>query len=400
MSLLTALRALRGRHRHDADVRYADSAELAATIAEEGGTYRPTSSSPRTRALSALRDQLPRPCRGGARPGRRAVPRQRRALAAPGRARDSSTDELTADEVPDSVRLTDPNWNGTSKFADEPHSRPSSPRCGSMPARSARGRARRRMDDPKLYGEHAGRRGCPWGDRVSVNHYYPYLVKQECPERADRDRPSATIRRSSASPAGRERSAGGERFVESLLADEQQRFYTEDGGGEQILWWTGSSRMRGAESPSLRAQPCRRSPRLARAERTLELLNETGSLVILVRAGRGGRPSLLLPACSRSRSSCRLSGRPRLGRRRRGWRADAVEHARAGSEHRFFVVVTIASSRSATDGVAGDAHRPARPGRGGGRQPPGARSRCRRLLLLGAQPQGAAAAATRGRAAA
>ena len=50
------------------DVRYGDSAELAATIAEEGETHRPTSSSPRTPARSG------RSRRG---PPRRAPPRRR-----------------------------------------------------------------------------------------------------------------------------------------------------------------------------------------------------------------------------------------------------------------------------------------------------------------------------------
>ena len=102
----------------DVEVRYADSAELAATIAEEGDN------SPAD--VFFAQDPGSLGCRRRAAreaPGRGARPRRRRASATTqgrwvgtsGRARVIvyNTDELSEDEVPDSVfDLTDPKWKG------------------------------------------------------------------------------------------------------------------------------------------------------------------------------------------------------------------------------------------------------------------------------------------------
>ena len=119
-----------------------------------------------------------------------------------------------------------------------------------------------------------------------VNHYYLYLVKEEQPDAPIEnkylpgDDPGALVSVAGAGILeGAEHADAAERFVEFLLADEQQRFYTEEAEEAEIPLVEGIEPREGV--PTLeelsRARAGRRSLLVRRgAGATLELLNETG----------------------------------------------------------------------------------------------------------------------------
>ena len=281
----------------DVDVRYADSAELAATIAEEGGN------SPADvffaqdpGSLGAVDDQLAELPEGVL---DRVAPEFRDSnghwVGTSGRARVLvfNTDELTADEVPDSVfDLTDPTWKG--KVGLPPTNASFQAFVTAMRLDVGDERTKEWLEalkenDPKFY-----ERNTPVVEAVAsgeievglVNHYYLYLVKAE---QADApienkylpgDDPGALV---SVAGAGILESAehpdAAERFVEFLLADEQQRFYTEEAEEAEIPLVEGIDSKEGVptlEELAGRGPDVDLSSFGAELEKTLELLNETG----------------------------------------------------------------------------------------------------------------------------
>jgi iron(III) transport system substrate-binding protein len=282
----------------EVDVRYADSAELAATIAEEGGN------SPADvffaqdpGSLGSVEEQLAKlPEDALNRVGARFRDSDGRWVGTSGRARVIvyNTDELTEDEVPDSVfELTDPKWKG--KIGIAPTNASFQAFVTAMRLDVGDERTRQwlegvKANDPKFY-----EKNTPVVEAVAsgeveiglVNHYYLYLVKEEQGEDTPiankylpGDDPGALV-----SVAGvgilesADHAAAAERFVEFLLADEQQRFYTEEAEEAEIPLVAGIAPKRGV--PTL-DELAGRGPDVdlsafgKELEGTLELLNETG----------------------------------------------------------------------------------------------------------------------------
>jgi iron(III) transport system substrate-binding protein len=279
----------------DVEVRYGDSAELAATIAEEGDNspadvffaQDPGSLGSVGERLEALPDEI--------------------LDRVPARFRDSgghwvgtsgrvrvlayNTEELSEAEVPDSVfDLTDARWKGKIGIA---------PTNASFQAfvtalRLSEGEERARdwlrglqANEPKTY-----ERNTPIVEAVAageielglVNHYYLYLVKEEEPDAPVENhflRPGDPGALVSAAGVGVLANADGEeaaeRFVEFLLSDEGQRFYTEEAEEAEYPLVPGIAPKPGLpplgelEGPDVELTAL--GPEL---ERTLELLNELG----------------------------------------------------------------------------------------------------------------------------
>jgi len=281
----------------DVEVRYGDSAELAATIAEEGGN------SPADvffgqdpGSLGAVADRLaplpedvlervPERFRGGD-----------KWVGTSGRTRVIvyNTDALSADEVPDSVfDLVDPKWRG--KIGIAPTNASFQAFVTAMRLDVGDERTREWLDgvmenDPKFYEKNTPIVEAAASGEIElglVNHYYLYLVRAEQGEDAPvenhylaGDDPGALV---TVAGVGVLESSDDEdaavRFVDFLLADEQQRFYTEEAAEAEIPLVEGIDPASGV--PSLDelagAGPDVDFTRFGEElERTLELLNETG----------------------------------------------------------------------------------------------------------------------------
>ena len=279
----------------EVDVRYADSAELAATIAEEGdNSPADVFFAQDPGSLGAVEDRLAElPDEVLDRVDGRFRDDDGRWVGTSGRARVVvyNTDVLTEDEVPDSVfDLTDPKWKG--KIGIAPTNASFQAFVTAMRLDVGDDRTREWLEDlmendPKFY-----ERNTPVVEATAageidvglVNHYYLYLVKAEQGEDTPiankflpGDDPGALV---SVAGAGVLESAGNadaaERFVEFLLSDESQRFYTEEA---EIPLVDGIEPKEGV--PSL-DELSDAGPDVDftlfgdELERTLELLNETG----------------------------------------------------------------------------------------------------------------------------
>ena len=279
------------------EVRYGDSAELAATIAEEG------ENSPADLffaqdpgSLGAVEERLqPLPDEILNRVPKRFRDRERRWVGTSGRARVIvyNTDELTAAEVPDSVfDLTDPKWKG--KVGLAPTNASFQAFVTAMRLDVGEERTRQwleglKANEPKFY-----EKNTPTVEAVAsgeielglVNHYYLYLVKKEQPDAPIEnaylpgDDPGALVSVAGAGVlSGADAADAAVRFVEFLLADEQQRFYTEEAEEAEIPLVEGIAPRAGV--PTL-AELANRGPAVdlsslgSELEKTLELLNETG----------------------------------------------------------------------------------------------------------------------------
>ncbi len=282
------------------EVRYGDSAELAATIAEEG-------------------ENSPADVFFAQDPGSLGALEQEDLLAelpdeilerVPERFRDPdghwtgtsgrvrviayNTEELSEDEVPDSVfDLTDPKWKG--KIGFPPTNASFQAFVTAMRLSAGEERAREWLEgfaanDPRTY-----EKNTPVVEAVAageielglVNHYYLYLVKEELGEDAPiankylpGEDPGALVSVAGAGVLeGAEHEDAAELFVQFLLEGDQQRFYTEEAEEAEIPLVEGIRPRAGV--PSL-AELAGRGPNVdlssfgAELERTLELLNETG----------------------------------------------------------------------------------------------------------------------------
>ena len=280
----------------DVEVRYGDSAELAATIAEEGdnspadvffaqdpGSLGAVEGEGLLAKLPAeILDRVPDAFRDP----------DGHWAGTSGRARVLvyNTDALSEDEVPDSVfDLTDAKWKGRIGIA---------PTNASFQAfvtamRLSEGDERTRewleavkRNDPKFYEKNTPVVEAVASGEVAlglVNHYYLYLVRQEQP-----DAPIANHFLASGDPGSLVSVAGaavlasgdrdlGERFVEFLLSDESQWFYVDEAEEAEYPLVAGIAAKQGLPSlDSLRGPEIVLDRLGAELERTLELLNETG----------------------------------------------------------------------------------------------------------------------------
>ena len=279
------------------DVRYGESAELAATIAEEGGN------SPADvffaqdpGSLGAVESELAElPQETLDRVAERFRDSGGKWVGTSGRTRvlAYNTDALTEEQVPDSVfDLTDPSWKGKIGIA---------PTNASFQAfvtamRLAVGEEKTKQwlvdlkrNDPKTY-----EKNTPIVEALAtgeidlglVNHYYLYLVKAEQPDAPIENHflakgdPGALVSVAGAGAlAGAGNKDGAEQFIDFLLSDEGQRFYTDSAEEAEYPLVSGIEAKDGLPPlDSLEGPDVDLSTFGAELEATLELLRETGYL--------------------------------------------------------------------------------------------------------------------------
>ena len=281
----------------DVEVRYADSAELAATIAEEGdNSPADVFFAQDPGSLGSVEEQLAElPEAVLDRVDERFRDADGRWVGTSGRARVVvyNTDELSEADVPDSVfELSEPKWDG--KVGVAPTNASFQAFVTAMRLDVGEERTRQWLEDLKANDPKFYERNTPVVEAVAsgeidvglVNHYYLYLVKEEEPDAPIEnkylpgDDPGALVSVAGAAILeGAEHADAAERFVEFLLADEQQRFYTEEAEEAEIPLVDGIAPREGV--PTL-DELAGRGPDVdlssfgGELEKTLELLNETG----------------------------------------------------------------------------------------------------------------------------
>src|SRR3990170_3678425 len=281
----------------EVEVRYGDSAELAATIAEEGGN------SPADLfwaqdpgALGSIESQLAElPQEILDRVEERFRDDEGRWVGTSGRSRVIvyNTQALSEDDVPDSVfDLTDPKWKGRIGIA---------PTNASFQAfvtamRLSAGDERTRQwlldlqkNDPKEYEKNTPIVEAAAAGEIDlglVNHYYLSLVKEEQPDAPIANRflaagdPGALV---SVAGAGvlksSDQSDDAERFVEFLLSEEGQGFYVEAAEEAEYPLVEGIEPKEGLPPlATLQGPDVDLTSFGAEHEATIELLRETGYL--------------------------------------------------------------------------------------------------------------------------
>lgn len=279
------------------EVRYGDSAELAAAIAEEGdGSPADVFFAQDPGSLGAIDDQLT------------ALPQETldrvdaayrdadgRWVGTSGRSRVIvyNTDALGEDEVPDSVfDLTDERWRG--KVGIAPTNASFQAFVTAMRLSAGEEATRTWLEDVKANDARTYEKNTPIVEAVAsgeielglVNHYYLALVREEQPDApiANRflpgDDPGALV---SVAGAGVLESSddreAAEDFVSFLLADEQQRFYTEEAEEAEYPLVAGIPGPEGQPAlESLQGPDVDLTAFGAELEATVELLRETGWL--------------------------------------------------------------------------------------------------------------------------
>ena len=281
----------------EVEVRYGDSAELAATIAEEGGN------SPADLfwaqdpgSLGSVESQLAElPQEILDRVDTRFRDTEGRWVGTSGRSRVIvyNTDALSEDEVPDSVfDLTDPKWKGRIGIA---------PTNASFQAfvtamRLSEGDEKTRQwlldlkkNDPKEYEKNTPIVEAAAAGEIDVglvNHYYLYLVKAEQPDApianhflAPGDAGALVSIAGAAVLASSDQEDDAERFVEFLLSDEAQRFYVDEAEEAEYPLVEGIEPKEGLPPlQELEGPDVDLTNFGAEHEATIELLRETGYL--------------------------------------------------------------------------------------------------------------------------
>jgi iron(III) transport system substrate-binding protein len=228
------------------EVRYGDSAELAAAIAEEGdGSPADVFFAQDPGSLGAVADQLATlPADVLDRVGAQYRDPDGRWVGTSGRSRVIvyNTDALAESDVPDSVfDLTDERWRG--KVGIAPTNASFQAFVTAMRLSAGDDVTRRWLEDLKANDAKTYEKNTPIVEAVAsgeielglVNHYYLALVKEEQPDAPianhflPGDDPGALVSVAGAGVlAGAENGAAAEELVAFLLADPQQRFYTEE----------------------------------------------------------------------------------------------------------------------------------------------------------------------------
>ena len=281
----------------DVEVRYGDSAELAATIAEEGENspadvfFAQDPGSLGT--VDAQLAELP------AETLERIDPQFRDAdgrwVGTSGRSRviAYNTDELSEDEVPDSVfDLTDPRWKGRIGIA---------PTNASFQAfvtamRLSKGDEATRQwlvdlkkNDPKEYEKNVLIVEAVAAGEIDlglVNHYYLYVVKEEQPDAPvanhflEAGDPGALVSVAGAGVlASSDQMDDAEQFVDFLLSDAGQRFYVDEAEEAEYPLVDGIDAKEGLlPLAELTGPDVELTAFGAELESTIELLRETGYL--------------------------------------------------------------------------------------------------------------------------
>jgi len=281
----------------EVEVRYGDSAELAATIAEEGGNspadlfwaQDPGSLGSIESQLSELPqeilDQIEERFRDS----------EGRWVGTSGRSRVIvyNTEALSENDVPDSVfDLTDPKWEGRIGIAPTNASFQAFVTAMRLSAGDERTRQwllDLKKNDPKEYEKNTPIVEAAADGEIDlglVNHYYLYLVKEEQPDAPIANHflaagdPGALV---SAAGAGvlesSDQSDDAERFVEFLLSEVGQRFYVEAAEEAEYPLVEGIEPKKGLPPlATLQGPDVDLTSFGAEHEATIELLRETGFL--------------------------------------------------------------------------------------------------------------------------
>jgi iron(III) transport system substrate-binding protein len=281
----------------DVEVRYGDSAELAATIAEEGGNSPADvffAQDPGSLGALEAQERLAQlPDSVLDRVDDRFRDPDRHWVGTSGRVRVVvyNTDAVSEAELPESVfDLTDPKWK--SRIGIAPTNASFQAFVSAMILSLGEDRTREwleqlKANEPKLY-----ERNTPIVEAAAageidvglVNHYYLYLVKEEQPDAPvanhflPGDDPGALV---SVAGAGivedSDEEDAARRFVEYLLSDDAQRFYVDEAEEAEYPLVAGIEPKEGLPvldelgGPQLELDDL--GPQL---EQTLELLNEVG----------------------------------------------------------------------------------------------------------------------------
>jgi iron(III) transport system substrate-binding protein len=279
------------------EVRYGDSAELAATIAEEGDNSPADvffAQDPGSLGAVEERRQLAElPESALERVDERFRDPNGRWVGTSGRVRviAYNTDELSEAEVPDSVfDLTDPKWRGKIGFPPTNASFQAfvtAMRLGAGEEKTRQWLEGIEANGPKLY-----EKNTPVVEAVAageiqlglVNHYYLYLVKEENPDAPVAnhylagDDPGALV---SVAGVGILETTDDEEtardFVDFLLSEQGQRFYVDEAEEAEYPLIEGVEPKEGLPPlESIQGPDLDLSRFGAELERTLELLNEVG----------------------------------------------------------------------------------------------------------------------------
>lgn len=230
----------------DVEVRYGDSAELAATIAEEGdNSPADVFFAQDPGSLGAVEGQLAvLPSEVLDRVESRFRDADGRWTGTSGRSRVLvyNTEALREEDVPDSVfDLIDPRWDGRIGIA--PTNASFQAFVTGMRLTEGDEATRRWLDDlqglhPKMYEKNTPIVEAAATGEIDlglVNHYYLYLVQEEQPDApianhflASRDPGALVSVAGVAVLSSSDQGNDAERFVEFLLSDEGQRFYVEE----------------------------------------------------------------------------------------------------------------------------------------------------------------------------
>jgi iron(III) transport system substrate-binding protein len=281
----------------DVEVRYGDSAELAATIAEEGdNSPADVFFAQDPGSLGSVESQLAElPEEVLERVPARFRDAEGHWIGTSGRSRviAYNTEALAESDVPDSVfDLTDPKWKGRIGIA--PTNASFQAFVTAMRLSAGDERTRQWLVDLKANNPKEYEKNTPIVEAVAageidlglVNHYYLYLVREERP-----DAPVANHFLAAGDPGALVSAAGAgvlestdqrddaERFVAFLLSDEGQRFYVENAEEAEYPLVAGIPAKEGLPPLSeLEGPDVDLTSFGAEHEATIELLRETGYL--------------------------------------------------------------------------------------------------------------------------
>jgi iron(III) transport system substrate-binding protein len=279
------------------EVRYADSAELAATLVEEGDAspadvfFAQDAGSLGAAAEAGRLEELPQSALDRVDPSFQDP--AGRWVGTSGRVRvvAFNTDALSESELPESIlAFTDRKWKGRIGLAPTNASFQAMVTAMRLSLGEARTRSWLegiRRNEPRFYEKNtpvleALARGEI--DVGFVNHYYLAILKEEQPDAPVANHfmrpgdPGALVNVAGVGiVAGTDDRAEAERFVEFLLSDEGQRFYAERAEEAEYPLVAGIEPKPGLPPlESLRGPGASLGDFGRELERTLELLNETG----------------------------------------------------------------------------------------------------------------------------
>jgi iron(III) transport system substrate-binding protein len=281
----------------DVEVRYGDSAELAATIAEEGeNSPADVFFAQDPGSLGSVDAQLAElPAETLERVDPQFRDAEGRWVGTSGRSRviAYNTDELSEDEVPDSVfDLTDPSWKGRIGIA--PTNASFQAFVTAMRLSKGDGATRQwlvdlKENDPKEYEKNALIVEAVAAGEIDlglVNHYYLYLVKEEQPDAPvanhflEAGDPGALVSVAGAGVlASSDQTDDAEQFVDFLLSDAGQRFYVDEAEEAEYPLVDGIEAKEGLPAlAELTGPDVELTTFGAELESTVELLRETGYL--------------------------------------------------------------------------------------------------------------------------